>query len=275
MIWFALAGLVIAAVGAIGLALAANARRKYHAHVESLRANLENTLRAAVARPDLPAEVTALARRLGVSSNDRSRLVRLTQSGDMWLKPGTKPLAFKAQQIITIAEPGFLWQARFSLAGLPLQIIDGLIGGEGRLEGRLFGVLQMLDMRGGDAMFRGEAMRYLGELMWNPDALLLNQQLDWRVIDARTIAVATGQAARRCEVRLILNELGDPVRIDASDRPRAVGNTLVPCPWFGRCSDWQTIGGRRIPMKAEAGWRLDGVEFVYWRGRIESWFLQD
>jgi hypothetical protein len=49
----------------------------------------------------------------------------------------------------------------------------------------------MMQITDTDTNFRGEAMRYLADLMWNPDALLLNRWLDWRVINVRTLAVAT------------------------------------------------------------------------------------
>jgi hypothetical protein len=42
-----------------------------------------------------------------------------------------------------------------------------------------------------------------------------------------------------------------------------------------RGKDYRSIGGRRIPMQGEAGWILDGVEFIYFRGRIESWSVGD
>ena len=66
----------------------------------------------ALAVPDLPPEVE-LARRLGVPDGGGGRLVRLTQSGEMWLKPGSKPLDFSAEQTIAAADVGFLWRAWF------------------------------------------------------------------------------------------------------------------------------------------------------------------
>jgi hypothetical protein len=87
----------------------------------------------------------------------------------MWLKPHSKPLPFTAQQVIAVAEVGFLWRARFRLAGVSLQIIDYIIGGEGGLEGRLLDVFPLVKVSGGDAMFRGEAMRYLAELRRRPE----------------------------------------------------------------------------------------------------------
>jgi hypothetical protein len=36
----------------------------------------------------------------------------------------------------------------------------------------------------------------------------------------------TGEGARRCEIRLILNEDGDPVGTEADDRPRQNGRKV-------------------------------------------------
>ena len=114
-------------------------------------------------------------------------------------------------------------------------------------------------------------MRYLSELMWNPDAILVNRNLRWRVVDATTFSVATCDGPRRSEIRLILNQAGEAVRIEADDRPRLEGAVMIPCRWFGRAWDYRKVGGRQIPTGAESGWIVDGKEFVYWRCSIESW----
>jgi hypothetical protein len=48
----------------------------------------------------------------------------------------------------------------------------------------------------------------------------------------------------------------------------------VDWPWFGRTANYQTIGDRRIPTMAEAGWTIKGTEFIYWRGEIVFWSLE-
>jgi hypothetical protein len=53
-------------------------------------------------------------------------------------------------------------------------------------------------------------------------------------------------------VRLSLDEAGDIIGMEADDRPRQDGHVVQPCPWFGRGGDYRTIGGRRIPTRAEA-----------------------
>ncbi len=247
------------------------ARRTFLNHIERLQWTLEQSAKALAVRTDLPLEVLELARRLGVPGDSGVRLVRLTQIGDMWLKPGSKPLDFSAVQTISAVDVGFLWRAWFRMAGASMQVIDYMVADEAGLEGRLLSALPIMRMTDTDATFRGEAMRYLAELIWNPDAILLNRRLTWRVLDERTLQVATGNDRRQCKVRLILDEAGDPIRMEADDRPRQNGNKLANCPWFGRAGHYRNIGDRRIPTLAEAGWLIDGVEFVYWRGRVGSW----
>ena len=121
------------------------------------------------------------------------------------------------------------------MANLSMQVVDYVVGDKAGLEGKLLGAMPVIHTTDTDTTFRGEAMRYLAELMWNPDALRLNRQLDWRVLDARTLAVATGTGGRRCEVRLILDEAGDIIgngsgRPTASERPRCDGLSMVR-PW--------------------------------------------
>ena len=270
--WLPVVALALAGGALIAVVVAAAARQAFHSRIETLQRSVEQAPSPSGARTNLPAGVLALAQRLGVSATGGGRLVRLTQSGEMWLKPGSKPLAFTAQQTIAVAEAGFLWRAWFPMmTGLSMQVIDYLAGGEGGLEVRLPGALPVVRATGGDAMFRGEAMRYLSELMWNPDALLFNRQLEWRVVDAHTLAVTVGEGARRSEVRLILDAGGELVRVEADDRPRLDGGEVSTCPWFGRGNGYRMIGSQAHPDPGEAGWIIDGAEFIYWRGHVESW----
>jgi hypothetical protein len=91
------------------------------------------------------------------------------------------------------------------MAGLSMQIIDYLAGGKAGLEGRLLGSLPMVQMTNTDAdvSWRSHALSCRVDV--EPDAILLNRRIIWRVLNARTLAVSTGEGASRCEVRLILD----------------------------------------------------------------------
>jgi hypothetical protein len=229
---------------------------------------------AAPARTDLPDEVVALAARLGASPQSPTDCVQLTQVGTMRLAPDSADHSFTASQTLAVRHVGFAWRARLRLAGpVAVRITEGLDRGEGYLDARVFGVVRLARVRGGDLAFQGEAMRYLAELIWNPDAILFNPELEWRVLNQEALLIGLGTGARRVEIRVNLDRNGDPVSVAAAARPRLVGRNFEMTPWFGRCEGYEWQNGRRIPRRAEAGWDLGGRRFVCWRSHIETWSI--
>jgi len=99
-------------------------------------------------------------------------------------------------------------------------------------------------------------MRYLAELAWAPHAMLHNPQLSWREIDATIVEVSAESPAGLARVRLIF-ENGDIARVEADDRPGAVGRRIVPTRWQGAAATtarWMVAAFR--PGRRRAGcWR--------------------
>lgn len=218
-------------------------------------------------RTGLPALVTRYVER-NVPPGPTPAKVRLTQVGEMQLKPG-RWLRFSAEQEVAIDRVAFSWRARFPIAlRLALRVSDWYRAGDGALEVKLFG-LPLRRTRGLDVA-RGEAMRYLAELPWAPQAFAANGELEWREVDGETVEVATVVASSRAAMRLHFNEAGDVVRASAPDRPRAVGRDAVATPFVGEWGDYESFDGVRIPTTAAVRWELDDGPFVYFRGRITS-----
>ena len=89
-------------------------------------------------------------------------------------------------------------------------------------------------MIGGAAANQGEVLRYLAELPPCPDAILANRSLDWTVLDAKTIKVATGAGTARGEVTFELDEDGLIARDSAPSRIYAEANGRTSeRPWRG------------------------------------------
>jgi hypothetical protein len=74
-------------------------------------------------------------------------------------------------------------------------------------------------------------------------------------------------------MRLIF-ENGDITRVEADDRPRAVGRRNVPTRWHGGCCDYREVDGCRIPTQAVASWLLEDGPFEYWHGRITAFRMK-
>jgi hypothetical protein len=260
--------ILLIAVGAC-IALVAM-RQSFTAHLDRIEAKTRKPGSAEGPRSDLPPEVLALAKRVGARVDGAPGFAVFEQSGQMWRAPGGKPMEFTARQTVRVTEPGFLWRAAMG----PLRwmvVADYLVGRTGGLEVRLLGVLSVVRMVGGADAYRGEALRYLAELPWNPDAILRNRSLDWTVVTSNTISVATGVGTERGEVTFELDGNGLVVRASAASRLYVEKGRATSRPWHGRFWDYHPIAGRRMPRQGEVAWVLDAGDFVYWRGHMLNW----
>jgi hypothetical protein len=193
-------------------------------------------------------------------------LVRVTQIGEMSKQPGGRRMPFKATEDFVVDTVAFSWRARFPLIGpLAMQVVDDFAEDNGGLRVRLLGI--PLQTQRGPETAVGQAMRYLAELPWAPQAIAANRQLEWREVDERSVEVATQVGSSRVAVRWEFDDTGDVLRTTGV-RPRPVGKTFVPTPWGGDFGDYTSFQGTRIPASGEAWWTLPEGRFVYWRGRI-------
>lgn len=217
----------------------------------------------------LPAAVGSFAERALPAGGAIPSQTRLTQTGTMWSKPGGRALRFRAVEEFATQEVAFAWRARFAIAGVPLlSVVDRYAAGEGSLEARLFGLLPVMRKRG-QVLSEGEALRYLGELPFNPAAMLLNRRLLWRELDDDAVEVSTRVGEATVSLRLEFDAEGDIVRISTPARPRGEeGNVLRP--WVGEFSRYATVGATRIPTRGEVRWELPSGPFTYWRCEVTS-----
>jgi hypothetical protein len=220
-----------------------------------------------MAAQDLPDAVRRYVER-NVGRDDKVPLrVRLSQVGEMQLKPG-RWLPFEASQEISVERVELTWRARFRVVPLvSLGVVDWYRDGEGGLEGRLCGVIPIVRGRG-PGFAKGEAMRYLAELPWAPHAIRANRNLEWRELEADAVEVATNVGSERPAVRLYFDATGDVTRASADARPRMVGKRVVDTPFAGRFGNYEVAGGIRVPTTAEVSWELSEGPFTYFRGRL-------
>jgi hypothetical protein len=191
----------------------------------------------------------------------------------MWLKPGSRAMRFTAREVFAVDRIAFSWRARFPLFGpLAMKVVDGYADGHGELVVRLLG-LPIQRQRGPETSI-GEALRYLAELPWVPQAIGHNRELEWRQLDERSVEVATQLGSERLRVLTEFDTRGDIVR-SAATRPRLDGKSWVPTPWAGEFGDYKVLSGIRLPTSAEVYWELPAGRYVYWRGRVTSAELLD
>jgi hypothetical protein len=219
---------------------------------------------------ELPALVRRYVDRAAPAGLAVAQKVRITQVGEMWQKPGGRPLSFEAVEELAVHEVAFTWDARMKLAPLLfLRVVDRLVAGEGLLEARLLGLVPVM-RQAGEELSEGEALRYLAELVWVPHAMTSNQRLEWRELDAEAVEVATQVGGSRAAARIDFDRDGDIAGASALARPRLVGKQTVLTPWAGSFGEYAVVGGIRIPTRGEVRWELADGPFTYWRARVTS-----
>jgi hypothetical protein len=135
---------------------------------------------------------------------------------------------------------------------------------------RLWGIFPIVHVSG-EQVARSEAMRYLAELVWAPQAIVANHALEWLVVDESTVQVATLVGRERVAVLLHFDEVGDIVAMSAAARPRTVGKQIVDTPWHGVFGEYREFAGTRLPTTGEVSWLLPEGPFTYFRGRLTGW----
>lgn len=219
--------------------------------------------------PKLPALLQRYLERVLPPAGSMPRQLRLAQMGEMWRRPGGRALGFTAVEELAVGEVAFSWRARFPIAPLlALRVHDWYRAGEGALEVRLLGLPVMRSH--GVEVVKGEAMRYLAELPWVPQAFVGNAQLEWRELDDATVEVGTLVTSSRVAVRLHFDAAGDIIAASADARPRAVGKRAVDTPFRGEFADYEVLSGVRVPTSAEISWDPPEGRFTYFRGRLTA-----
>ncbi|MFN0217839.1 MAG: DUF6920 family protein [Hyphomicrobium sp.] len=222
-------------------------------------------------RARLPAPVYDLALRLGVKPGDNRSTVRLTQVGRMKRSVDVDAwMDFTATQTISTRDCEFDWRARVGFLGI-VSARDTLLDGAGRFDITALGFIPVARAKHTPALVRGELMRYLAELPWSPDAILLNASLRWRADGPDTLAVSAGAEDTASEVVLSLDSAGRIAGAFAPDRPRSASAPTLPTPWHGRFSDYRSHGDKLIPFSGEVAWEIGGIKNTYWQGRIKTW----
>ncbi|SEV87600.1 hypothetical protein SAMN05444851_0026 [Aliiroseovarius sediminilitoris] len=225
-------------------------------------------------RPDnnLPEVVRRFAQRGHAAENGVPRVVEFTQ--DLELRQGEKWSKMTAHQHIAITRPGFVWVADGTGWPLPVvRVLDSFVDGAGLLEARLLGAVRVARFEGADADL-GEAMRYVAELPWAPDAILTNPSISWREVDAQVVEARLPLPDGAAIVQFTFDDVGDIVEVYAEKRPDTSEGKTVLREWRGLFSSYTDIGGRRVPAEAEVGYVVDGAYEPYFRGRVTSYQIR-
>jgi hypothetical protein len=198
------------------------------------------------------------------------RAVDLEQRAVFVTDPTTRawrPLV--ARQHFTTSKPGFVWDARISMAPLTrVYVRDSYVDGIGGMRASLLGVYPVMNTTPASELNQGALQRYLAEAVWFPTALLPGNNLRWTAIDSTTALATLTDAGTTVSLRFRFDDAGDVTTISTPARYREVRGKYIPTPWTVRCEDYETHGGMRIPVRCTVEWELADGPLPYWHGKV-------
>jgi hypothetical protein len=223
-----------------------------------------------VAQADLPGAIRDFAERNGAAPGSDARAARLTQDAEYRRGPDAEWGPMPAVQHMGLGRAAFVWNARAPGPLLPsFTVIDGYVGGTGMLRAMLLGSIPVAKASG-PIIDRAEAMRYLAEMPWAPDAILGNPEVTWADLGEGRYEAALDTPSGRVAVTFTLDAAGDIAEMTALRPDAGPDGAEILREWRGRYWGYDRVGGRRIPVEAEVGYVDDGFYWGYWRGRITS-----
>jgi hypothetical protein len=162
---------------------------------------------------------------------------------------------FTSEQTFGYLEPGFVWDAHIHAGpGMDVRVRDEFRHGHGSIHAAMFGMMTVADQRGKPELDAGALQRYLGELVWNPAALLPGGHVQWQDIDDYSALAAIHVGETLVELEFHFKETGELAHVYTDARYAEEKATFVQRPWRVRVFDWETWHGVKIPRYAIVSW---------------------
>lgn len=217
----------------------------------------------------LPPAVIKWLETSGVVGKPKISYGHLKQIGKMRTSPDGKWMAFKAQQLVNLESPAFIWDTEVEMAPLiTLHGRDKMINGEGEMLIKLLSLVPVVNDGPGEKMNTGAMLRFLGEICWFPSAAL-SENITW-LETGRYTAKATLRI-RQTEVsgEFTFNGAGDLESFEAL-RYYGGGEEARQEKWFIKAFEYREFSGYRIPSKSSVTWKLPEGDFTWLNLEITS-----
>jgi len=216
----------------------------------------------------LPEVVQRYLRFMGVVGRPRDWSFQSRFVGTFWLKPRLGWMPAESWQYNSALEVARIFVMRLRFAGVvPMIGRDTYLGGRGRMIGKLFGRLTVVDGEG-DEFDVGELTTYLNDAILIAPSMLLGLPTTWVAVDDHTFDVSLSDAGRTVTGRVFLDDQGAPRDFSTTDRFAALPGGLVRAEWRTPVERWEIVDGRPLPGPFSAVWHLPEGPLPYIKGRL-------
>lgn len=246
--------LVIILIVIIGLLAALN---NFSNNVKQLFAD-SDTINTQVFHPSqlagLPIPVQQYFRHVLKEGQPYINYARLRHHGRFKSAVDGKWQSITGEEYFTVDKPGFIWKGKINR----LTAVDSFIAGEGSLKVYLFSIFRIAN-GSGSKFSQGELLRWLGESVWFPTALLPNDQLHWEPINNYQAKLVYSYKKLLVFYIVTFNDAHEIIQMETQ---RYMGSNELET-WTGNLSNYKLLNNVMIPATIQATWNLEQRDFTY------------
>jgi hypothetical protein len=215
----------------------------------------------------LPETVRRYLHFMRVVGRPRVSSLRLGWYGSFRMKPGGRWLRCEAWQYGARAEVERYFEMRLRFVKLfPVIARDSYLRGRGRMLGKLFDVVPVVDATG-DELDIGELVTYLNDAIGFAPSMILGPETEWTADSDHAFNVAFTDRGRTVHAHVSIDERGAPIEFGTVDRyyqrPDDPEHRFVRTRWTTPFEDWSFYDERPIPMRGQAVWHLPEGPYCY------------
>ena len=186
--------------------------------------------------------------------------IHLTQVGVMRSSPSADWMRFNATQYYTTAPPAFLWNSQIKAGMITIAGRDKFGNGKGNM---LIKPLHMYTLANtsGPEIDQGTMLRYMGELMWFPEAAV-KDYFHWEEIDSTSAALSMTYNGVTVKGTFTFYQNG-LVRSFSAERFGNFDGEFRKETWEVKVNEHDVINGRLIASKCKVTWKLKEGDFTW------------
>ena len=160
---------------------------------------------------------------------------------------------------------------RARMFAMPVEAWHRLVDGQATMQVKVLGIVPMVNASG-DVMNRSEAVTLFNDMCLLAPGTLIDQNIRWEPVDARTVRAHFTHFGRTISATLFFGDDGLLTNFVSNDRSRASadGTSFTPLPFSTPVRDYRYFGPARLPRHGEARWLLPDGEFTYGEFDIED-----
>ncbi len=224
---------------------------------------------AVVGKHDLEALPKAVQRFFGfmkVTASPRVWSFMVPQTGIFRMRPDRPWMKCETWQYDASPSVCRVFHMRLRMLGLlPIYVRDTYLEGRGRMLGRAFDRISVVDVAD-EKVSTGELVTYVNDAILFAPSLLLGLNTEWQEVDADSFDVKLNDRGRAVSARVFLDERGAPRDFSTTCRygedPARPG-TMVQARWSTPIHGFTTVAGRVVATGGKAVWHFPSGDFTY------------